>query len=233
MGENRSDRKHRAILDAATEVFLRNGYLGTTVEEVAAVAGVSKPTVYKHFTDKRRLFLEIVAATVDEAGQVVQDAVSGLADTRDVEADLRELARRQLALVLRPRVVQLRRLVIGETSRFPELGRTFYERGPGRTIAALAKAFADLDARGALLAADPVTAATQFNWLVMSAPVNQAMLLGDDRAPTALELDHHVEGAVRVFLAAYGPAARPRESPGSAEDVHRVGSGIVRTEHQR
>ncbi len=233
MGENRSDRKHRAILDAATEVFLRNGYLGTTVEEVAAVAGVSKPTVYKHFTDKRRLFLEIVAATVDEAGQVVQDAVSGLADTQDVEADLRELARRQLTLVLRPRVVQLRRLVIGETSRFPELGRTFYERGPGRTIAALAEAFTDLDARGALLAADPVTAAAQFNWLVMSAPVNQAMLLGDDRAPTASELDHHVESAVRVFLAAYGPAARPRESPGSAEDVHRVGSGIVRTEHQR
>ncbi|MGC5015502.1 TetR/AcrR family transcriptional regulator [Streptosporangium sp. DT93] len=206
MGENRSDRKHRAILDAATEVFLRNGYLGTTVEEVAAVAGVSKPTVYKHFTDKRRLFLEIVAAVVDEACQAVQDAVSGLEGTRDVEAELRELARRQLALVLRPRVVRLRRLVIGETSRFPELGRAFHERGPGRTIAALAEAFAGLDARGALRVADPVTAATQFNWLVMSAPVNQAMLLGDDRAPTAPELDHHVEGAVRVFLAAYGPA---------------------------
>jgi AcrR family transcriptional regulator len=219
VGENRSNRKHRAILDAATVVFLRNGYLGTTVEEVAAVAGVSKPTIYKHFTDKRGLFLEIVAATVDEAGQAVQDAVSGLANTRDVEADLRELARRQLALVLRPRVVQLRRLVIGETSRFPELGRTFYERGPGRTIAALSEAFADLDARGALLAADPVTAATQFNWLVMSAPLNQAMLLGDDRTPTAAELDHHVEGAVQVFLAAYGPARCPRESPNSSETL--------------
>ncbi len=204
MGENRSDRKHRAILDAALAVFLRNGYPGTTVDEIAAAARVSKPTIYKHFGDKRRLFLEIVAGTVDEAGEAVQTAVSDLADTRDVEADLRELARRQLALVLRPHVIQLRRLVIGEMSRFPELGRTFHERGPGRTIAALSGAFADLDARGVLRVADPTAAATQFNWLVMSAPVNEAMLLGDDRVPAAAELDHHVDGAVRVFLAAYG-----------------------------
>jgi TetR/AcrR family transcriptional regulator, mexJK operon transcriptional repressor len=206
VNESRSDRKHRAILEAATALFLQNGYLGTTVDEVAAAAGVSKPTIYKHFTDKRRLFLEIVASTVDAAGEAVQAAVSGLANTRDVETDLRELARRQLAQVLRPRVIQVRRLVIGETSRFPELGRTFYEHGPGRTIAALAEAFTDLDAQGALRVVDPVTAATQFNWLIMSAPVNQAMLLGDDRTPTAPDLDRHIESAVQVFLAAYGPA---------------------------
>jgi TetR/AcrR family transcriptional regulator, mexJK operon transcriptional repressor len=216
VGENRSDRKHRAILEAATAVFLRHGYLGTTVDEVATVAGVSKPTVYKHFTDKRGLFLEIITATVEDAGEAVQDAVSGLATTREVEADLRNLARRQLALVLRPRIIQLRRLVIGETSRFPELGRTFYDHGPGRTIAALSEAFSALDTRGALHVADPVTAATQFNWLVMSAPVNQAMLLGDDHALTTEELDHHVDGAVRVFLAAYGPATHPPKSANAA-----------------
>lgn len=225
MGENRSDHKRRAILDAATAVFLRNGYLGTTVDEVAAVAGVSKPTIYKHFTDKRRLFLEIVAGTVGEAGEAVQAAVSGLANTPEVEAGLLELARRQLAHVMRPHVIQLRRLVIGETSRFPELGRTFYERGPGRTIAALAEAFSDLDARGALRVSDPVTAATQFNWLVMSAPVNQAMLLGDDRVPTPAELDRHVEGAVWVFLAAYGPATGSREWLDSSEEAAAAGRG--------
>jgi TetR/AcrR family transcriptional regulator, mexJK operon transcriptional repressor len=203
VAENRSDRKHRAILDAATTVFLDNGYLGTTVEQVAAVARVSKPTIYKHFGDKRQLFIEIVAGTVDEVGDAVHAAVADLADTGDVEADLRELAGRQLALVLRPHVIQLRRLVIGETSRFPELGRAFYERGPGRTIASLSEAFASLDDRGVLRVSDPLTAASQFNWLVMSAPVNQAMLLGDDRRPGAAELDRHVEDAVRVFLAAY------------------------------
>lgn len=205
MGVNLSDRKHRAIHEAALSVFLRNGYVGTTIDEIAAVAQVSKPTVYKHFGDKRRLFLEILTGTVDEAGEAVRAAAADLADTRDVQADLRRLARRQLALVLRPHVIRLRRLVIGEASRFPELGRTFYEHGPGRTIAALSESFAGLDARGVLRVAEPVAAASQFNWLVMSAPVNQAMLLGDDSMPTDTDLDHHVEGAVRVFLAAYGP----------------------------
>src|ERR687892_1971664 len=148
--EGRSARKRRAILEAATTVFLRKGYLGTSMDEIAALAAVSKQTVYKHFADKQRLFSEIVTSTVDEAGDRVYRAVLDLADSGDVEADLRELARRELALVLQPRVLQLRRLGIGESARFPELGRTFYEQGPGRTIAALAAAFERLAARGVL-----------------------------------------------------------------------------------
>ena len=54
-----------------------------------------------------------------------------LQDSGDIEADLRDLARRQLAKVMQPQVLQLRRLVIGEATRFPELGRTFYELGRG------------------------------------------------------------------------------------------------------
>jgi len=64
--ERRSARKRRAIVEAATTVFLRNGYLGTSMDEIAALAGVSKQTVYKHFTDKERLFSQIVTATVNE-----------------------------------------------------------------------------------------------------------------------------------------------------------------------
>ena len=67
--------------------------------------------------------------------------------------------------------MHLRRLVIAEAGRFPDLGRLFYERGPGRTIAALATAFQHLAACGALQADDPQTAAEHFNWLVMSAPL--------------------------------------------------------------
>jgi AcrR family transcriptional regulator len=174
------------------------------MDEIAAAAGVSKQTVYKHFSDKQRLFSEIVTTTVNEASDPVHDEVRHLQDSGDVGADLRELARRQLGLVMQPRILQLRRLVIGEASRFPELGRIFYERGPGRAIPALATAFERLAARGLLHLDDPLLAAAQFNWLVMSAPLNHAMLLGDDGPPDPADVDRWAEDGVRMFLAAYG-----------------------------
>jgi TetR/AcrR family transcriptional repressor of mexJK operon len=202
--ETRSARKHRAILEAATTVFLRNGYKGTSMDEIATRAAVSKQTVYKHFADKERLFTEIVTGTVNEVADPVYDEVRQLKDSGDVEADLRDLARRQIAGVMQPRVLQLRRLVIAEAGRFPELGRAFYERGPGRTMAALATAFEGLAARGILRVEDPELAASHFNWLIMSHAMNRAMLLGDDATPTPDELDHYVDTGVRAFLAAYG-----------------------------
>jgi AcrR family transcriptional regulator len=200
----RSTRKRQAILDAATTVFLRKGYLGTSMDEIAALAAVSKQTVYKQFADKERLFSEIVTSTVSRASDPVHDEVRNLRDSGDLEADLRDLGRRLLGRVMQPRVLQLRRLVIGEAGRFPALGRTFYELGPGRTIAALADAFGRLAGRGALRLDDPQLAAAQFNWLIVSIPLNQAMLCGDDDAPTGADLDRYVESGVRVFLAAYG-----------------------------
>ena len=178
--DRQSTRKRKAIVEAATTTFLQKAYLGTSMDEIAALAGVSKQTVYKHFADKERLFSEVVTSTVNEASDPVHAEVLQLRDTGDLAADLRDLACRQLALVMQPKLMQLRRLVIAESSRFPELGRTFYEQGPGRTIATLAATFERLAARGLLAVHDPNLAAAQFNWLVMSAPLNQAMLLGRD-----------------------------------------------------
>jgi TetR/AcrR family transcriptional regulator, mexJK operon transcriptional repressor len=202
--ERRSTRKRRAILEAATTVFLRNGYLGTSMDEIAALAAVSKQTVYKHFADKERLFSEIVVSTVNEASEPTHNEVLNLRDSGDVEADLRDLARRLVARVMQPRLLQLRRLVIGEASRFPELGQAFYEQGPGRTVAALATAFERLAERGVLQVDDPPLAAAHFNWLIMSIPLNQAMLSGHDEPPAPADLDRYVDSGVRVFLAAYG-----------------------------
>jgi hypothetical protein len=99
--------------------------------------------------------------------------------------------------------MRLRRLVIAETRQFPDLGRIFYDLGPGRTIAALADAFAELTRQGRLNTPDATLAATQFNWLIMSAPVNQAMLLGQDAAPATREINRWADCGVRTFLAAY------------------------------
>jgi TetR/AcrR family transcriptional regulator, mexJK operon transcriptional repressor len=201
--QGRSARKRRAILDAASAAFLRSGYLGTSMDEIAAQAAVSKQTVYKHFADKQTLFTEIVTGTVDQISDPNFEEVLGLADSDDVAADLGTLARRQLARVMQPRVLQLRRLVIGEADRFPELGRFFYDRGPGRTVDALARAFERLAQRRVLALEDAALAAAHFNWLIMSIPLNQAMLLGDGELPSAAELDRYADAGVRVFLAAY------------------------------
>jgi TetR/AcrR family transcriptional regulator, mexJK operon transcriptional repressor len=202
----RSAQKRRAILEAGTVLFLRDGYLATSMDEIASAAGVSKQTVYTQFGDKESLFCKIVADVVDEVADPMSAEIARLADTKNLALDLRRLAHRLLAQVVQPRVMQLRRLVIGEAGRFPELGGLFYERGPGRTIEGLATTFERLAAKGALVLSDPKLAAAHFNWLVMSIPVNRLMFLGDEHLPNAAEMKRYAEEGVRAFLAAYGNA---------------------------
>jgi TetR/AcrR family transcriptional repressor of mexJK operon len=172
--QGRSARARRAILDAATAVFLEKGYKGTSMDEVAAVASVSKQTVYKNFTDKRSLFTEIIHRGLDRIDDLFRDVTGSLAVTDDLERDLTALARQFVANLTQPRLLQLRRLVIAEADRFPELGRSYYERGP-----------------------------EHFTWLITSIPVNRVMFCGSGEHFTQAELDRYADEAVRVFLAAY------------------------------
>ena len=172
------------------------------MDEVAAAAGVSKQTVYKHFSDKQGLFTEIVLGTIDEVGDPFWEDIENLAESADAGDALRDAARQLVGIVENPRLLQLRRLVSAEAERFPELGRSYYERGPGRTIAALAEAFERLAERGKLLVPDATLAAEHFNWLVVSIPINRAMF-DPDASFSRAELDAYADEAVRIFLAAY------------------------------
>ena len=208
-GQTRTARKRRAIVDAATTLFLAEGYLATSMNQIAAAASVSKQTVDKQFADKQfadkqSLFREIVTATVARVSDPVAEQVASLPDSTDLAAGLQGLARALLAQVIQPRMMQLRRLVIGEAGRFPELGRLFYDSGPGRTIGTLAATIENLAARGALRLEDPLLAAKHFNWLVMSVPLNRVMLCGDAELPAQADLDHYADAGTRAFLAAYG-----------------------------
>ena len=121
----------------------------------------------------------------------------------ELEAYLVAYAHRQLSAVLVPQIMQLRRLVIGEVGRFPELARVLHERGPMRAMTVLAGIFEGLRQQGLLRFDDAREAAQHFNWLVMSEALNQAMLLGDKAIPRPAELKRQAEAGVRVFLAAY------------------------------
>jgi TetR/AcrR family transcriptional repressor of mexJK operon len=187
-----------AIREAATALFLERGYAGATMDDVAAAAAVSKQTVYSHFHSKEALFADLVlgnTARVDEFIGRIDELIDGGGDLR---SGLEALARAYLGFVVRPEAVRLRRLVIAEAVRFPELARTYYERVPERVYAALARALErrlDLD--------DPILAAHHLVWLVLGTPLDEALL-----APSSSPPDNPwiARQAVRVFLAAYGSA---------------------------
>jgi hypothetical protein len=111
---------------------------------------------------------------------------------------------RFLSLIMRPELLALRRLVIGEASRFPQLGDVWWRGGPARVTADLAPHLRRLADQGQLAIDDPDLAAQQFNWLVLSIPLNQAMFRPAQQF-TQAELDHHADMGVRTFLAAYRP----------------------------
>ena len=194
------------ITEAATELFLRNGYLGTSMDEIATLAGVSKQTVYTHFADKERLFTELVRGNTGPADEFVE-VMTGLLDASDdVERDLHDLGRRYARSVIEPRVLQLRRLVIGEAGRFPELARTYYERIPERVVASLAGCLGRLAERGLLRLEDPLLAARHLVALILWAPLDRGMFVADGGVLAAAELDRLADAGVDVFLAAYGRA---------------------------
>ena len=117
--QSRSQRKRKTILEAATDLFLRNGYLGTSMDEVAQRADVSKQTVYAQFASKEALFVAMVGAMTSAAASEVHSALGVARDGEDVAGYLRAYAERQLLVVLTPRLMQLRRLVIGEVGTLP------------------------------------------------------------------------------------------------------------------
>lgn len=206
-GRTRSDRAREAISSAAEELFLALGFAGTSMDEVAARAVVSKQTVYAHFGSKEALFLHVVRAMTGGAAEEHRQQVADPGG-EPIEAFLLEFATRQLEIVMTPRLMRLRRLVIGEAERFPELARALNEQGPRRAIERLAAAFGHYREGGGLDCADPRSAAAFFNWLVMGEPVNDAMLLGDEAIPHDARLRAHAREAVRIFLAAYGASGR-------------------------
>ena len=206
-GDRRSASKRQAIMEAATSLFLRDGYRSTSMDQVAADAVVSKPTVYSHFEDKEELFREIVLGVTANSEQIITELTSALyASDIETVADLRivltDLARRYIDGVLRPNVLSLRRLVISEAERFPDLARTYYEQAPSRGIEVIADALQRFEKLGLLDLGDAKLAAAQFAYLALAIPQDRAQFCPTER-PSPAERDRLATQAVRVFLSAY------------------------------
>lgn len=203
----RTARKRRDILATATTLFLRNGYQGTSVDEIAAGAAVSKQTVYKQFGDKEQLFRTIVDGVAENSQQVLHGmtdafARSTVGSIEDLEQVLAGVARNYLDAVLDDRVLSLRRLIIAEADRFPDLARGYYDRGPARGIDLIAQRLAEFAGSGLLATEDARLAAGHFAYLALSIAQDRAMFCPDDR-PDDAERDRLARHAARVFVAGY------------------------------
>lgn len=203
---DRSGRKRGAVLDAATSLFLAKGYDGTTMDEVAALAGVSKPTLYRYFADKEQLYASIVAATTDDIDGLLRLVADELAAHDDPREGLGRLAGKFLTALMQPELLRLRRLVIANAERFPEVGQNWFSDGFERVLETLAVAFRRYAAKGRLRMDDPLMAANHFAGLVLWIPLNRAMFSGNCDSDPA-ELACYAQAAVDAFLRGYGTEA--------------------------
>jgi TetR/AcrR family transcriptional repressor of mexJK operon len=186
------------ILDAATAVFLRDGYGAASLESVAAAAGVSKRTLYARFAGKAALFQVVVARLV---ARWLPAFDAGLGQAQGLEPTLLAVARVILATALMPEALALHQLLVAEIGRFPELGPVVHQAGAGIGHERI----------GALLAragiADPAWAAEQFMALVLSVPQRRGLGLGHPLDAVAQE--DWAQRAVALFLRGVTRASGP------------------------
>jgi TetR/AcrR family transcriptional repressor of mexJK operon len=160
--DRRSPAKRRDILQAATEVFLNDGYARASVDAIAARAGVGKQTVYSHFGNKEHLFLEVVDEARANAGAGPDDMGQLIVDTGDPQADLAAAGDRLLRAILVPAVAALHRLTVAELTHHPELQRSWRETASEEALQAIAAYLTEAHRAGRLDVPDPVRAARQF-----------------------------------------------------------------------
>jgi TetR/AcrR family transcriptional repressor of mexJK operon len=188
---------------AAARVFLEHGYPGTSVDDVAAEAGVSKRTVYNVFVDKAQLFAAIIGEAIDTAERFAVELAATLAEATDAATALTSLARELAASVLGGRVVPLRRLLIGEARRFPEFAVEYYDRAPGRVMTTIAAALRRFDERGQLRIDDAELAAEHFAFLAIGASPDRALFEAQTDAAGADAAMARAERGAAAFLRAY------------------------------
>ena len=201
-----------AAITAAERQFLATGYESVTMDSIAKESGVAKQTLYSYFGSKRELFLALVTAKTQATAQSVLTPTPLIVDAGSARSRLRDLLVAQLSAVMTSDVLALRRLVIGEMARSPELAQALYEHGPRQAVKSLAVVISEMNELGVVQVPDVHQAATQLNWLVMGEPVNRAMLIGDRGIPTPREIGVQVDAAIDVFFNAFGTAQETRDT---------------------
>jgi AcrR family transcriptional regulator len=191
--------KQAAIIQAATRIFLAEGYSDASMDAIARQAGVSKQTIYNHFGSKENLFSDVVSRRC-------LDMLSALLETEharhNVEDTLREFARTLLRVLLEPSALALHRLILSESARFPEVGDIYYRAGPERGNRLLAEYLEAQCRLGHLCVEAPRLAAEHFTGSLIGPLRTRALVLNRRSSPQKIR--QVVDHAVACFMALHG-----------------------------
>lgn len=200
-GRPKDPAKRRAILDAAKTLFLSHGYANTSMDAVAAEAGVSKLTVYSHFNDKETLFSSAVMAKCEEQlPPLFFELPAGI----PVKNVLLNIARGFHQLINSDESVNLHRLMMALGTQDPKLSQIFFEAGPERMVQGMERLLKRIDETGALSIDLPRNAAEHFFCLIKGAGNFRLLYCcGEPLSEEASE--SHVQEVVGLFMRAYRP----------------------------
>ena len=194
--------KQRQILDGARQVFLDVGFERACMDHIAARAEVSKATIYNHFHDKKELFLACIRQQTREKREALAALLGS--PSGDVEQDLQRFGEALMRLLTTRDTLALRRIILADTQRFPELGQALYDEGPLAMRHRLAAYLQEQADAGTLRLEDAKLAAHQF-MLLCQGDLYLPVEYGVVRDPPDERIRETVHGAVRTFLSAYGP----------------------------
>lgn len=203
-GRPKDLEKRAAILEAAKRLFPDNGFEGTSMDAIAATAGVSKLTVYSHFKDKEALFIEAVRVKCAEQMPLELFDVD---TSSSLNEQLLMIARAFFKLVTGPEAISLHRLLTAGTGSSSKLAQMFWEAGPQMVQSGFTRFLDRADATGQLDVSNTVLASSQF-FCLLKGELHARLLCGCCNASfTDEEIEGHLQATVEMFLRAY--AVRP------------------------
>lgn len=188
--------RREALLRVAAEVFFEQGYAATSIDAIIERAGGSKRTIYSEFGNKEGLFSAIVNENADN---VLASLAAGEVEGRDLRETLLVFGRQLMDFYMSPSFLGIYRAVVTEAYRFPDLVRSFYERGPARAGARLAEVLQAARQRGEIHTNDCRRAAGHFLGMIRD-NLHLQVVLGLRPPPSKRETRAAVASAVEIFL---------------------------------
>jgi len=199
-GRPKDPDKRLAILESAKQLFVEQGYAGTSMDAIARSAGVSKLTLYSHFGHKEDLFQQCVVSKCEEhAPHALYDPNNNL----PLHQRLSSIGAAFVELLFSEEAIKFYRMMAGEARQTGKLGRLFYDAGPQRMLDQFDELLAAAVRQGELEVKDRQRAANHY-FSMMRGDHHMRVLIGEKRPP-ASELRTHIADVVDVFLNAYRP----------------------------